>query len=78
MKDLLYFLNELDFAEKLGNEYLEKMVEVEKMMVREFEVYNISKIIYALKIIDEMKLSDVTNGLDHRLERTDCIRSVIF
>ena len=78
MKDLLYFLNELDFAEKLGNEYLEKMVEVEKMMVREFEVYNISKIIYALKIIDEMKLSDVTNGLDHRLERTDCLRSVIF
>ena len=78
MKDLLYFLNELDFAEKLDNEYLEKMVEVEKMMVREFEVYNISKIIYALKIIDEMKLSDVTNGLDHRLERTDSLRSVIF
>ena len=34
--------------------------------------------IYALKIIDEIKLSDVTNDLDYRLERTDSSRSVIF
>ena len=34
--------------------------------------------IYALKIVDEIKLSDVTNDLDHRLEKTDSTRSVIF
>ena len=33
---------------------------------------------YALNIIDEIKLSDVTNDLDYRLERTDALRSVIF
>ena len=38
-------------------------------MVREFEGYIISKEIYALIIIDEIKLSDVTNDLDHRLKK---------
>ena len=47
-------------------------------MVREFKDYFISKMIYALKIVDEIKLSDVTNDLDHRLEKTDSTRCVIF
>ena len=78
MKDVLCFLSKLDFVDKLDNDYLEKLVEVKKMMVREFEDYNISKMIYALNFIDEIKLSDVTNDLDYALERTDSLRSVIF
>ena len=78
MRDVLCFLSQLDFAEKLDDDYPEKMVEVKKMMVREFEHYNISKMIYALNNIDEMKLSDVTNDLDHHLERTDSLGSFIF
>ena len=78
MKDVLYFLNELDFDDKLDNDYLEILVEVKKIMVREFQDYNISKKIYALNNIDEIKLSDVTNELDSRFERTDSLRSVIF
>ena len=76
MKDVLCFLNELDFVDKLDNDYLEKMVEVKKMMVREFEKYDISKMTYALDIIDEIKLTDVTNDLDHRLERTESLTSL--
>ena len=53
-------------------------MEVKKVIVREFEDYNISKMIYALNIIDEIKPSDVTNNLDCQLERTDSLRSVIF
>ena len=34
--------------------------------------------IYALNIIDEKKLSDVTNELESCLERTDSLRSGIF
>ena len=34
--------------------------------------------IYALNIIDEIKLSDVTKNLDYRLEKTDSLRSVFF
>ena len=48
------------------------------MVVKELEDYIISKMIYALNIIDEKKLSNVTNVLDYRLERTDSLRSVIF
>ena len=64
MKDVLCFLNELDFADELDNDYPEKLVEVKKMMVREFEYYNVSKMIYALNITDEIKLSEVINYLD--------------
>ena len=76
MKDMLYFLNELDFPEKLNNDDLEKLAEVKKVVVREFENYHISKLIYALNIIDEVKLSDVTNDLDYCSEGTDSLRSV--
>ena len=48
------------------------------MMVREVEDYNINKMIYALNIFDEIKLSVATNDLDLHLERTDFLRSVIF
>ena len=78
MKDVLCFLNGLDFADNLNNDDFEKLAEVKKVVVREFEGYNISKMIYALNIIDEIKLSDVTNDLDCRLERTDSLESVIF
>ena len=71
MKDVLCFLNELDFADKLNIDDLEKLAEVKKFVVREIEDFSISKMIYALNIIDEVKLSDVTNDLDYCLERTD-------
>ena len=71
MKGVLCFINELDFVDKLDNDYLEKLVEVKKMMVREFEDYNISKMVYALNTIDEIELSNVSNDLDYRLEKTD-------
>ena len=48
------------------------------MMVNEFEDYNNSKMIYALNIIDERKLSDVTIDLDSRLEITNSLSYVIF
>ena len=37
MKDVLCFLNELVFADKLNNDDLEKLTEVKKIVVREFE-----------------------------------------
>ena len=54
MKDVLCFLNELDFADKQDNGYLEKLVEVKKVVVRDFEEYNRSKRMYGFKNIDEI------------------------
>ena len=73
IKDVLCFLNDHDFADRLGNDYLENLLNVKKMIVREFEDNNTSKMIYALNIIDEIKLSKVTNDLDNRFERTDSL-----
>ena len=68
----------IDFVDKLDIDYLEKLVVVKKMMIGEFEDYDISKMIYALIIIDETKLSNVTNDLAHRSEGTDSLSSVSF
>ena len=78
MKDVLCFLNELDFVDRLDNDCFEKMVEVEKVMVRKLEDFNLSKMIHALNIFEEMKVLIVTNDLDYRLERIEPSRSVIF
>ena len=78
IKYVLCFLKELDFTDKLDNDCFGKLVEVKKMMVRKFEDYNIHKMIHALNIIDEIQLSNVTNDLDYRLERTDSLRSFFF
>ena len=59
VKDVLCFLNELDFVDELDNNYLEKIDEIKGMVVREIKDYNISNIIYALNLIDEIKLSGV-------------------
>ena len=57
------------FVDKLDNDCLEKMAEVKRMMVREFEDYNMPTMI---------QISNVTKDIDYCLERIDCLRSVIF
>ena len=78
MKDEFCFLNELGFVDKLGNNYLEKLAEVKKVMVRKIEDYNIPKMIHGLNIIEEIQLSSMTNDLDYRLERIESLRSIFF
>ena len=77
-KDVFCFLNEFDFADKLDNDFIEKLVAVNKLLIREFEEYNVSKMKYALNSIDEIKLLDVTNDFDYRLERTNSLRSFFY
>ena len=78
MKAVLCFLNELEFTDKLDNDCFEKLDEIKRMVVRKPEDNDLSKMIYALISVDEIKSSDVTDELDHRIKRTDSLRSVIF
>ena len=78
MSCVLCFLDELDFTDRLNNDCLEKLDIVKRLLVGDFEDCNTPKMIYALNIVDEIKLSDMTNVLDYHLERTDSIRSVSF
>ena len=75
-KDVLCFLNEFDFTDKLDNDCFEKSDEIKRMVVRDFEDCNISQTICALKTVDEIRLSAMTNDLNYRLEITDSLRSV--
>ena len=62
-KDVQCFSNELDFTDKLINDCFENLDEIKRMVVREFEYYNISKMVYALNIFDKIKLLNVTDDL---------------
>ena len=75
MKDVLCFLNEFDFMDKLDNDFFDELDEIKRMVVREFEDYNVSKMINALNIVDELTLSAMNNDLYYRLERTNSLRS---
>ena len=48
------------------------------MVVREIEGYNISKMINALNIVDEIRLSTMIIDSDCRLERIDSLRTVFL
>ena len=78
IKDVLCFLNELDFTDKVDNDCFEKLDEIKRIVVREFEDFNISKLIHALDIVDETRLSAMTIDLNYRLGRTQSLRSVIL
>ena len=78
IKDVLCFLSEFDFVDKLEYNYPERLNEIKRIIVKEYENYNTSKMIEALNIIDEIKLSDVADDLDYKLERTDSLRNIIF
>ena len=57
---VLCFLNELDFTDRINNDCLENLDGVRRLLVRDFEDCNTPKMINALNIVDEMKLSDMT------------------
>ena len=45
--DVLYYLNKLDFTDKINGDDFENLRCVKRILVKEFEHYNISKLIDA-------------------------------
>ena len=78
MKNVLRFLNELGFTDNMNDDQIEKLRCIKQRLVFEFEDYNVSKLIYALDIIDEPNILNMVNILNARLEKTNCLREVIF
>ena len=78
--EIFYFLNEVDISDKLNNDRIDRIKEVKKTVVTEFEVVNLSKMLYVLNINDELKLSYVSNDNDihYRLERIQSLRENII
>ena len=51
--DVLYYLNKLEFTDKMNDTDFENLRCVQRILVKEFEEYNISKLIDVLSIVDK-------------------------
>ena len=80
INEILFFLNELDFTDKLSDDQREKIRLVKNIIVEKFEDVNFSRMLITLNIIDDIELSYVTNidDVDYRPERTQSLGSNIF
>ena len=74
IQDVLYFLNEIIFIEKVNGDNIEKLRHVKHRLFFEFEDYNISKLIQVLNIIDEMNISIVTVDFQGVLDKVYSLR----
>ena len=50
INDVLYYLNYLDFGGKVNDDDYENLGCVKRILVREFEEYNLNKLIQVLKL----------------------------
>ena len=78
MKDVLCFLNEHDFIDKIDYDQIEKLRCVKQRLVIEFEECNTSNLTDALNIIDELYIVNIVHNLDALLEKTNSLWEVIF
>ena len=72
--EILFCLIKLAFTDKINDEDIEKLQCIKRRLVIEVEDYNISTIIYALYLVDEINVITMTKDLGTRLEKTDCLR----
>ena len=80
VNEILCFSNEIDFIDKINDDCFEKLRCVKQRLVIEFENCNLSKLIYALNIIDEIVMMIMNNNLDSPLEKTskkDMLKTMI-
>ena len=78
IKDILCFLNELVFTDKVDDDDFEKLRKVKSKLVTEFEVYFVSKLAKALNYVGDLFVSDANGNLDSGLMITNKLREIIF
>ena len=72
--DVLYYLNIPDFTDNINNTDFENLRCVKRMLVREFEKYNVCKLIDVLSIVDNIFITFMAGGLQVILFKTDTLR----
>ena len=72
--DVLYYLNKLDFTEKSNDTDFENLRCVEMILVKEFEDYNVPKLIDVLSIVDNLFITLTVGGLQDILIKADLLR----
>ena len=74
IKDVLCFLNRLDFKEILDGDLIEEMGCVKRQLVIEFGDYDIATMVYAPDNIDKMIVLIITNKLIDFKKQKDTLR----
>ena len=72
--DILYYLNKLDFTDNVKNDDFENLRCVKRILVKEFEDYNLSKIINVLSFVDNLFITLTVGERQDILKKTDTLR----
>ena len=78
VNDVLYYLNILDFTDNINDTDFENLRCVKKILVEEFEDYNVPKLIDLLTIVDNLFITLTVGGLQDILIKTDPLRENIL
>ena len=70
---LLYFLHKLDFTDNINDSHYENLRCVERILVNEFEDYNIPKLNDVLNIVDKLVVTLMVGNLQDMLFKTDTL-----
>ena len=70
-------MNKLDSTDNINDTELENLRCVKRILVEEFENYNISKLIDVLSIVDKLFIALTVGELQDSLSKTDTLREKI-
>ena len=76
--DVLYYLNKLDFTDNVNDDDYENLRCVKRILVKNFEGYNIPKLIDVLIIADNLFITLTVSELQDILIKTDTLREKYF
>ena len=74
ISDVLYYLNKLDFTDNINNTGFENLRCVKRIVVIEFEDFNVTKLIDVLSLVDNLFITLTVGELQHILNKTDTLR----
>ena len=75
---MLFYSNKLDFTDKVYDDDVENLRCVKRILAREFEDYNLDKLIQILCLVDRLVVLTTTGTLDDVLDSTHTLREIIF
>ena len=78
INDVFYYLNKLDFSDKVTDDDYENLRCVKRILAREFKEYNLIKLIQVLNIVDHLFVLFTIGSLDDILDGTHTLKENIF
>ena len=78
INDVLYFLNKVDFTDNINDTDFENVRCVKRILVKEIEDYNISKIFHVLSVVDNLFSTLAVGELQKISNKTNTLRENSF